>query len=171
MPDVVADTDSGPRLEIYAEVRHACAANCASMAAFIGAEEFARKVATLRQLAADPHFVVRRAIAANLLELCRQLDHQAKVIHPVWNQLVVDPFNDVISALVPQVGAIIELMTRLGPHSPFAEVLEEPFDDFPATTGTYFEGIKIKRRYEKRRNRLNLRCSAFITKSNVDEKR
>jgi len=122
MPDVVADTDSGPKLEIYAEVRHACAASCASMVAFIGAEQFACNINTLRILAADPHFVVRRAVAANLLELCRQLDHHAKVIHPIWNLLLNDPFNDVTCALVPQVGAIIELLTRLGPHSPFAEV-------------------------------------------------
>lgn len=129
MPDVVAHTDSGQKLEIYAEVRHACAVNSAAMVPFIGAESFSKRVSSLRALAADPYFVVRRAVAANLLELCRQLHPFSSVIHSLLNQLLVDPCADVTFALVPQIGAVIEHLARLSsPHqSPFvteAVVLE-----------------------------------------------
>lgn len=114
MPDVVAHTDTGQKLEIYAEVRHACAVNSAAMVPFIGAESFSQRVSTsLRALAADPYFVVRRAVAANVLELCRQLHPFSSVMHSLLVQLLVDPCSDVTFALVPQIGAVIEHLARL----------------------------------------------------------
>ena len=121
MPDIVADTDNGQKLEVYAEVRHACAVNSAVMAPFIGVETFVspQRLATLRSMASDPHFVVRRAVAANLLELCRQI---GPVVQPFLNHLLTDPCPDVTCALVPQIGAVIETLVRLGPHrSPFTD--------------------------------------------------
>ena len=121
MPDVVAHTDTGQKLEIYAEVRHACAVNSASMVPFVGAEAFSQRMSSLRALAVDPYFVVRRAVAANVLDLCRQLHPFSGVIHPLLNQLLIDPCADVTFALVPQIGAVIEHLARLSSthHSPF----------------------------------------------------
>ena len=119
MPDVVAHTDTGQKLEIYAEVRHACAVNSAAMVPFIGAESFSQRVSTcLRALAADPYFVVRRAVAANALELCRQLHPFSSVMHSLLIQLLIDPCSDVTFALVPQIGAVLEHLARLSslPH-------------------------------------------------------
>lgn len=118
MPDVIADTDNGQNLEIYAEVRHACAVNSAALVHFVGPEVVTQRFSSLWSLAVDPYFVVRRAVAANLLDLCRVL---GKVIHPLLNQLLVDPCVDVIFALVPQVGAVIEHLARLGPAGPFVD--------------------------------------------------
>ena len=118
MPDVVADTDNGQKLEIYAEVRHACAVNSFAMVTFIGPEQFAQRVATIWSLAVDPYFVVRRAVAANLLDLCRSL---GKVVQPLLNQLLADPCVDVTFALVPQIGAVIEHLARLGPLGPYTD--------------------------------------------------
>lgn len=119
MPDVVADTDNGQKLEIYAEVRHACAVNSSALIPFIGPELFSQRVSTsLRALSVDPYFVVRRAVAGNLLDLCKSL---GKVIHPLLNQLLADPCIDVTSALVPQIGAIIEHLARLGPLGPYVD--------------------------------------------------
>lgn len=113
MPDVVAQTDAGPKLEIYAEVRHACAVNSAAMVPFIGAEAFSQRISSIRALAADPYFVVRRAVASNILDLCRQLHPYNSVIHSLLNQLLIDPCPDVTFALVPQIGAVIENLARL----------------------------------------------------------
>ncbi|XP_057374464.1 serine/threonine-protein phosphatase 4 regulatory subunit 4-like [Daphnia carinata] len=113
MPDVVAQTDAGSKLEIYAEVRHACAVNSAAMVPFIGAEAFSQRISSIRALAADPYFVVRRAVAANILDLCRQLHPYSSVIHSLLNQLLIDPCPDVTFALVPQIGAVIENLARL----------------------------------------------------------
>ena len=130
MPDVIAQTDTGPKLEMYAEIRHACAVNSAAMIPFIGAEEFVANMNTLRAVASDPHFVVRRAVAANLLDICCQLHPFGKAVHPILNQLLVDPYSDVICSLVPHIGAIIEHLTRLGPQSPFVEVFPFQFNTF-----------------------------------------
>lgn len=125
MPDVIADVDGGAKLDMFAEVRHACAANCAPMAGLMGGEEFGRSrgVSIVRSLACDPYFVVRRAVAANLLDLCRHLEQHAGVLRPLWTQLMADPYTDVTNAVVPQIGAVIEHMARLGAHSPFTDVL------------------------------------------------
>lgn len=113
MPDVVAQTDAGQKLEIYAEVRHACAVNSASMVPFIGAEAFFQRISSVRALSTDPYFVVRRAVAANVLDLCRQLHPHSNAILPLLNQLLIDPCPDVSFALVPQIGAVIENLARL----------------------------------------------------------
>lgn len=113
MPDVVADTDNGQKLEIYAEVRHACAVNSAPMVPFVGAEAFVKRIGTLRTLAADHCFVVRRAVAANILELCRSMHPFGGALHPLFIGMLVDPCVDVLRALVPQIGAVIETMSRL----------------------------------------------------------
>lgn len=121
MPDVVAHTDTGQKFEIYAEVRHACAVNSSAMVPFVGAEAFSKRFSSLRALASDPYFVVRRAVAANVLDLCRQLHPFSSVVHSLLNQLLIDPCADVTFVLVPQIGAVIEHLTRLSsPHqTPF----------------------------------------------------
>ena len=120
MPDVVADTDNGQKLEIHAEVRHACAVNSAPMVPFVGADAFIKRIAVLRTLASDHYFVVRRAVAANILELCRQLHPFSGKMQPLLVAMLLDPCVDVLAALVPQIGAAIECMSRLpAEHSPF----------------------------------------------------
>lgn len=118
MPDIVVDTDNGQKLEIYSEVRHACAVNSAAMVPFIGVELFTQRLSSLRALSVDPSWVVRRAVAGNMLELCRFL---GKAVHPLFNQLLIDPCVDVTCALVPQIGAVIEHLARLGPLGPFLD--------------------------------------------------
>lgn len=113
MPDVVAHTDTGKKLETYAEIRHACAVNSSAMIPFVGVEAFLKRFSSVRALAADPYFVVRRAVATNVLDLCRQLHPFSSAVLSLLNKLLMDPCADVTYALVPQIGAVIEHLARL----------------------------------------------------------
>ncbi|KAG8226391.1 hypothetical protein J437_LFUL011929 [Ladona fulva] len=127
MPDVVPVMQENA--DMYAEIRRHCAFNIPAMFLFSSSHDdfHQRLYPTFCDLVCDPHVDVRRTVASGVHEVARLLGPANRILKNELVHLLCDEAQEVLSAVVPNLSAILLLMTKfknIGPDQMGTSVVE-----------------------------------------------